>query len=626
MKIGVLGTARDVEQYLPHLLLALDEIRGRCRAQQGEVVCCFFENDSKDGTATVLGAWAAQRENVTIISERGLVERLTMRTERLEYGRTRCLQYLRGRHSDCDRVLVLDMDAVCANLDVARVVEVIFGSFEGIAVKCANSPHYYDRWALRTKGMAPSCATSESTGFPDLYGECSSLVRHGIRGDRVASDGGSLQGNDPIEVLSCFNGLAVYRGGLLLQGAGSLCSYRGTLGAHEECEHVSLNECLSQHGKVLIDPTLKVNGTSRVTTSGSGLDLPISSRRVPSIPGLFSWGSDYTSRGTEQSVWPGFFSSRWDPEVSWVWVRAHSPNNLEGLRDIDYFAREIIPRLKAPLVLVTGDGDNTVPDDLGDAAKIILASPFVVAWLAQNCSRPGGKLVALPIGLDAALPNDTLVATPRPENGRVVMDAHLAGGYFRQHARVFRDEVHKAIADLPHVTAPVVRVTRPELHAMWRAADFVVCCEGNGMDTHRAWEVLCMNRVPVVRRTPMTESLYRGLPVLLVDDILSAVADSHGLLRQSKELPPSSEKCLLAGFWLGRAAGMGAATLWSNAAFSARSTCSSSPVVAHPRWKKSCHTMLIVCGVCSFLFLLLMALKRLKGRVAATTARWPSQQ
>jgi len=49
---------------------------------------------------------------------------------------------------------------------------------------------------------------------------------------------------------------------------------------------------------------------------------------------------------------------------------------------------------------------------------------------------------------------------------------------------------------------------------------FVVCPKGNAIDCHRNWEVVYMNRVPVIKRHPYHETLFKSIdyPVLFVDD------------------------------------------------------------------------------------------------------------
>ena len=49
-------------------------------------------------------------------------------------------------------------------------------------------------------------------------------------------------------------------------------------------------------------------------------------------------------------------------------------------------------------------------------------------------------------------------------------------------------------------------------------ANFVVCPEGNGIDTHRIWEALYMGSIPIIKRNRNLEPLLRYLPILVLDD------------------------------------------------------------------------------------------------------------
>ena len=53
--------------------------------------------------------------------------------------------------------------------------------------------------------------------------------------------------------------------------------------------------------------------------------------------------------------------------------------------------------------------------------------------------------------------------------------------------------------------------------AMCRETNFVLCPEGNGIDTHRLWETLYMGGVPVVKRNPYINDLTSALPVVQVN-------------------------------------------------------------------------------------------------------------
>ena len=47
---------------------------------------------------------------------------------------------------------------------------------------------------------------------------------------------------------------------------------------------------------------------------------------------------------------------------------------------------------------------------------------------------------------------------------------------------------------------------------------FMICPRGNAIDCHRNWEVLYMRRVPVMKKHPYLEELYKDLPVLFVNN------------------------------------------------------------------------------------------------------------
>lgn len=47
---------------------------------------------------------------------------------------------------------------------------------------------------------------------------------------------------------------------------------------------------------------------------------------------------------------------------------------------------------------------------------------------------------------------------------------------------------------------------------------FMICPIGNAIDCHRNWEVIYMRRVPIMKRHPYLEELFKEYPILFVDD------------------------------------------------------------------------------------------------------------
>jgi hypothetical protein len=61
-----------------------------------------------------------------------------------------------------------------------------------------------------------------------------------------------------------------------------------------------------------------------------------------------------------------------------------------------------------------------------------------------------------------------------------------------------------------------------------RTHNFVLCPEGNGVDTHRLWETLYMGGIPIIKANHYMNALVKDLPVLVVNE-WKQVLDSNFL-------------------------------------------------------------------------------------------------
>ena len=71
---------------------------------------------------------------------------------------------------------------------------------------------------------------------------------------------------------------------------------------------------------------------------------------------------------------------------------------------------------------------------------------------------------------------------------------------------------------------------------------FVLCPRGNAIDCHRNWEVLYMRRVPVMKRHPYFEVIFKDYPVLFVDKYSDITKD---LLLENEHLFKQAQKMVL---------------------------------------------------------------------------------
>jgi hypothetical protein len=69
---------------------------------------------------------------------------------------------------------------------------------------------------------------------------------------------------------------------------------------------------------------------------------------------------------------------------------------------------------------------------------------------------------------------------------------------------------------------------------------FMICPEGNAVDCHRNWEVLCLKRVPIMKKNSYLQECYKDFPILWVDDYADVdktlLAENDHLYVQSRNL------------------------------------------------------------------------------------------
>lgn len=240
---------------------------------------------------------------------------------------------------------------------------------------------------------------------------------------------------------------------------------------------------------------------------------------------------------TYHSAAPQSSTHRVDYEVEsevYPFLKIPTPRHYVCNHALADFASRVLPRLRKPIVLVSGDSDATVPNDCRDAAMSILASPMIVAWFSQNCVETHPKLHQMPIGLDyhTMSREDTSWGpkiSPQDQEDMIVRlnkvpfwkrhpkcygNFHFAMGH--RYAQIDRNDALQSIPaeSIDYEAAPVERSQTWE--TMSRYA-FIPSPHGNGLDCHRTWEALALGCIAIVR-TSKLDPLYAGLPVWIVEE------------------------------------------------------------------------------------------------------------
>jgi hypothetical protein len=144
----------------------------------------------------------------------------------------------------------------------------------------------------------------------------------------------------------------------------------------------------------------------------------------------------------------------------------------------------------------------------------------VLCISAVNAIAHGGKVTPAPYGLQRAMnPEDNRISVitnfikfPSVESLSLLYVSHNDSSSSERMGikDLFRDK-DWAIVDES-------RSSYSEFLGKMNRSKFMICPRGNAIDCHRNWEVLYMRRVPVMKRHPYLEVLFKDYPVLFVND------------------------------------------------------------------------------------------------------------
>ena len=194
---------------------------------------------------------------------------------------------------------------------------------------------------------------------------------------------------------------------------------------------------------------------------------------------------------------------------------------------------DIIPNR---FILVSGDSDSTVPDDIPDFKKYI-ESDKIIHWFAQNLASEHSKMSIIPIGLDyhtlsnknyenwgkqtTPLEQEKLLIDiknkSKPFQDRIIKC--YSNFHFKMDGKKFTGDRKEAVEKIAKDVI-FYEPTHIKRYDSWKKQSeyaFVVSPHGNGLDCHRTWEALCLGCIVIVKTSPI-DSLYKDLPVFIVND------------------------------------------------------------------------------------------------------------
>ncbi|MFO0679358.1 MAG: hypothetical protein U0169_22715 [Polyangiaceae bacterium] len=223
-----------------------------------------------------------------------------------------------------------------------------------------------------------------------------------------------------------------------------------------------------------------------------------------------------------------------------VWLR---------IEDLGTFVERVLPTVREPFVLVTGESDYCVPGDFPEPSRIVGRHPLLARWFTTNFDGTDLHDVVTPLPLGQNFRKKTEIRRFRTTWG-VSLDfarrrslavqerswADAVAGAAPVEARIpkafadfwlndssrarrygeSRGDIHRELRDNPHVVFPPRPLSQTDLLATYARHAFVVSPHGRGLDCYRTWEALLAGCIVIVKRSALAP-LYEGLPVVIVD-------------------------------------------------------------------------------------------------------------
>jgi len=166
-------------------------------------------------------------------------------------------------------------------------------------------------------------------------------------------------------------------------------------------------------------------------------------------------------------------------------------------------------------VLITHNSDDKVDSSL-------ILPDNLIHWFAQNVDVVNDRIESLPIGLEnnkwfrAEKKREKMISLSQQSK----VDKNLV---YMNHNIFTNVEKRRFVYQLLENKDWVTVERGCNGHGFTEYINdvynhkFVICPEGNGIDTHRTWETLYMNTIPIEKRN-INNQFHTDLPICFVDD------------------------------------------------------------------------------------------------------------
>ena len=203
---------------------------------------------------------------------------------------------------------------------------------------------------------------------------------------------------------------------------------------------------------------------------------------------------------------------------------------------IYHFITAMLPLIDFSFILVSGDCDETIPDEIlnNNTLLKLLNDNKLIHWFCQNMTLEHNKITRIPIGLDyhtlTQRPLWGPISSCQDQEKMLMMIKEKSVPFWNRNVKCYanyhfsmntklgydrKDAFQKIDKELVYYESN--KVTRLVTWNKQKDFAFVICPHGGGLDCHRNWDALSLGCIPIVK-TSKIDKLYENLPVLIVND------------------------------------------------------------------------------------------------------------
>jgi len=207
--------------------------------------------------------------------------------------------------------------------------------------------------------------------------------------------------------------------------------------------------------------------------------------------------------------------------------KLHSENIIFCKTDFILDEFKNIEKLPFEVILITGNSDYPIDDNIFN-----LKPNNVKIWYAQNALVNNDMLIPLPIGLenksesirighgvgyyDRVMEKELLLS----RNLKITPTKKYYSNFNVSTNYLYRSKIKEICINAPHIDWEESNLSLTSFFDKILDYEAIICPIGNGIDTHRLWETLYSNRIPIIIKVGDYKiyELYEKLPIIILED------------------------------------------------------------------------------------------------------------